>query len=518
MSGTIDQANLAAHDRDLRSWVPSRAGIDHNVTIVGGGQNGAAFAFALSRSGIGGVTVIDAASDESQAGVWLTRARMRRLRTPKGVAGPELGFPELSFKSWYEAQYGADAYDVFDRISRTDWADYLKWYRTTLGIAIRYRTRLLEIEPVGDHLRLHLDIDGQRRTETTRKLVLANGVAGSGGAYLPPVLANLPKSHAAHTSDPIEFSQFAGKSIAVLGAAASAFDAAAVALEAGARDVHLFVRRHLISSLPIYRNRFYAGAFEHYSNLPDDVRWRQALRGHDSGSTPPAESIDRVTRFRNFHLHLGSAWDSARVEGDHIAVVAQDGHYRFDFAIAGTGYFTDLTARPELAQFVDKIRLWRDQYTPPAEHENTEIGLYPYLGLAHEFREKEPGTAPYLANIHIYNPGAYVSFGLPSGDLWTLRRDIPIIVKRIGLDLFLADIAHHDERMSGPVPPEFGIERYATSIWHGSNRQEAKARQAEVPQRPDRRRQPAAKPENLPLAPANDELPSEPELIRGEGA
>ncbi|MEH2138672.1 MAG: NAD(P)-binding protein [Nostoc sp.] len=66
------------------NWVSDRPGIDHNVTIVGGSGSGSVFAFALRRAGIGRVTVIDAAEDESLAGVWLTRARMKKLRTPKG--------------------------------------------------------------------------------------------------------------------------------------------------------------------------------------------------------------------------------------------------------------------------------------------------------------------------------------------------------------------------------------------------------------------------------------------------
>src|ERR1700704_111659 len=88
---------------DAQNWVPDRDGIDHNVVVIGGGQSGTAFAFALRRAGIGDVAVLDAAADETKAGVWLTRARMNKLRTPKAVTGPELGLPGLSFQAWYEA-------------------------------------------------------------------------------------------------------------------------------------------------------------------------------------------------------------------------------------------------------------------------------------------------------------------------------------------------------------------------------------------------------------------------------
>src|SRR3954469_170154 len=80
---------------DPRDWVAERPGIDHNVMIVGGGQTGCAFAFAPRRAGIGRVAVIDAAPDETKAGIWLTAARMNLLRTPKILPGPENGLPPL---------------------------------------------------------------------------------------------------------------------------------------------------------------------------------------------------------------------------------------------------------------------------------------------------------------------------------------------------------------------------------------------------------------------------------------
>ena len=81
---------------DPANWVPDRPGIDHNVTIVGGGQTGCALAFALRRAGIGKVTILEAAPDERSAGLWLNVARMNLLRTPKTLPGPELGIPALS--------------------------------------------------------------------------------------------------------------------------------------------------------------------------------------------------------------------------------------------------------------------------------------------------------------------------------------------------------------------------------------------------------------------------------------
>jgi len=63
-------------------WVRARAGVDHNVVIVGGGQSVWASRMGSKRKGVGRVDVIDQA-EAGQAGIWRTIARMHQLRTPK---------------------------------------------------------------------------------------------------------------------------------------------------------------------------------------------------------------------------------------------------------------------------------------------------------------------------------------------------------------------------------------------------------------------------------------------------
>ncbi|MDH2344168.1 NAD(P)/FAD-dependent oxidoreductase [Bradyrhizobium sp. SSUT77] len=311
---------------DPQNWVPDRDGVDHNVAIIGGGQSGSAFAFALRRAGIGRVTVIDAADDAASSGPWLTSARMHKLRTPKGLPGPELGLPGLSFQAWYEAHRGAAAYDVLDRIPRVEWAAYLDWYRKTLGIEVRYRTRLIRIEPQDGHLRLHLDVGGAVRTEIARKIILASGFPSNGGPAVPDVVSrDLPKALYAHTSETIDFEGLRDKSVAVLGSAASAFDAAAVALETGAREVHLFARRDALASEPVIRTRGYPGAYDNYGSLPDAVRWHQAIRFRRAGSTPPPDAVARAVKFSNFHLHLATPWTSAKSFGQRLLATTPQG-------------------------------------------------------------------------------------------------------------------------------------------------------------------------------------------------
>jgi len=103
--------DLAMLDYPAREWVRplKRAeGRVHDVVIVGAGQHGIAAAFALRRQAVRDVLLIDAAP-AGGAGVWRRFARMRTLRTPKHVTGPELGFASLSARAWYEARHGEAA-------------------------------------------------------------------------------------------------------------------------------------------------------------------------------------------------------------------------------------------------------------------------------------------------------------------------------------------------------------------------------------------------------------------------
>lgn len=450
---------------DPANWVPPREGIDHNVVIVGGGQTGSAFAFALRRAGIGKVSIIDAAPSEQGAGVWLNSARMRNLRTPKNLSGPEIGIQGLGFQAWFEARHGQAAYATLTSIPRLTWAAYLAWYRAFLGIPVRYGKRLTRIEPAEDHFRLHLDTSDGIRVETTRKIILANGFASSGRLALPSVLANLPAAFTAHTALPIDFDALKGRTVAVIGAAASAFDAAATALEAGAKAIHLYARRRSIAALPVNRVRGYPGAYDNYPLLPDAVRWQHALRFRHAGSTPPVEAVERAVRFPNFHIHLAAPWVSARIEDGRIVASAGGETFVADFVIAATGYAVDLSARPELADIAADILLWRDRFSPRAEEQDASLGEHPYLGIAHEFQEKTPGTARYLRDIHVFDLSGFVSFGVPVGDVPSMKRGIPAVVAQISQDLFLADLDHHQQRMTGSIAADFDPALFASAVW-----------------------------------------------------
>jgi cation diffusion facilitator CzcD-associated flavoprotein CzcO len=453
--------------RDPADWVKPRPGADHNVVIVGGSQSGVAIAYGLKRKGVGRVDVIDQAA-AGEAGIWRNVARMRQLRTPKTLPGPEGGNPALGFRAWYEALNGPAAFDALDRIPRLAWADYLAWFQQTAGIEVRYRTRLVEIEPQGDLLRLHLEVDGAPRVETTRKLVLANGYAGAGGPAIPDFMRALPANVWTHSTGRIPVDRLGGKVVGVVGAGSNAFDAAAVALEAGASEVHMFNRRAYIdyqapaatatpapgaapAAPPV--DRGYSNVLELAYELPDVVRWRNFLLTDRRVASVPLDSLERAVAFKSFHIHQSTSLAGVALAGNgKITAKAGRKTLRLDYLIAGTGYRVDLSAQPELARIHEHVALWRDRFVPAKGDENAAGALHPYLGAGFEFQPRAQTGAEFLRNIHCFNLAAALSFGIPVGDVPSMA-DHPRLVTAIARDLYRegVDVAAN-ERFINTLP------------------------------------------------------------------
>lgn len=436
---------------DPAGWVRESAA-DHDVVVVGGGQSGLAIGFALRRAGITRAAVLDAAAP-GRTGVWTTTARMPTLRTPKSWPEPELGHPELSFRAWYEDVHGEAAYDALDRIPRLTWAAYLTWVEEVLQVPVRHRTRLVDVVPADDRLTLVLrvtDPAGSVRTveETTRKLVLANGVEGTGGPALPAALTDLPRHLWNHTSDDIDLDALAGRSVAVVGAGASALDVAGAALEAGA-EVHLFTRRPgLILQGPAGFGPPNLGARDNYHRRPDADRWRQKVAQARQGRSATLASLERALAHPGFHVHLAAPWRTATAVDGRVRVEAADGTHTVDHVIAGTGFQYDPATRAELRRIAPATALWRDRYVPPADLADDALGAYPYLGRGFELVEKRPGSAPWLGRVHVFSAAAGLSFGYPVGDVQSLAPLVPRLVAALGRDLFA-----EDQTLPAPPPP-----------------------------------------------------------------
>lgn len=449
------------------NWVPPRPGTDFDVVVVGGGQSGVAIAWALGRAGIGRILVIDAAQEGAE-GVWLTSARMNRLRSPKTLPGPELDIPELGFQAWFEARQGEAAYAALGFVSRLDWAAYLAWFRQAVGVSPRFGTRLDAIEPVAEGIRLSCTTPDGPQNIVCRKLVFATGFAGSGGANVPAyITAAVPPIRYAHVESAIDFDALRNRRVAIFGSGSSAFDAAAVALEAGAQAAHVFCRHDDLERTSPMRMLYYPGSVEHFRDLSDADRWQIMSTLCSRAQGPVPETVLRATAHHGFHLHLGARDPQLQMEGN--AIVLTTGGERlplaFDFVIAGTGYTVDLSARLELARISDEIALWRDRYIPPADRRNAELERYPYLTPGFALTEKVEGRAGYLRNIHLFGAGALLSNGRNPGEVSGFRYGVPQLVSAIGSDLFRADGQQHVARILGPCQPLLSGDEYRHCVW-----------------------------------------------------
>jgi cation diffusion facilitator CzcD-associated flavoprotein CzcO len=192
------------------------------------------------------------------------------------------------------------------------WAAYLQWYRRVLSLPVRNGVRLERVEGAADHVIAHL---GGGEVIRARKLVLATGIDGTGRWWMPEAVERLPRHLRAHTADAVDFAALRGKRVGVLGAAASAFDNASTALEAGAASVDLFSRRAELQRVQPFKQMSYAGFFRHMTDLDDAWRWRVMRHLLTLREAFPKETWERATRHTTFRLHLGAPWTAARAEG-----------------------------------------------------------------------------------------------------------------------------------------------------------------------------------------------------------
>lgn len=402
------------------SWLPPPREIAGqavmDVAIIGAGQAGLAVAAVLAQQGIQAV-VFDRAP-AGKEGPWVTTARMETLRSPKELTGPALGLPNLTFRAWFEAQFGATGWAQLDKIPRVQWMGYLRWYRRVMNVEVRNDTTITAIQPRADGL-VALDVQtpaGATR-RYTRRLVLATGRDGLGGAAVPAFVDSIDRSKWAHSSDDMDYGQLAGLRVGVVGAGASAMDSAATALESGAASVDLLVRRPDLPRVNKSKGGGGPGRTHGHYDLPDPWKWRMRHYVNVQQVPPPRGSTLRVSRHANARFHLGCPVLGVRQEGDVLRVSTPKGELELDFLIVSTGFKIDWTSRPELSSIAPHVRAWKDRFTPEAGQDDTELSDSPDLGPVFEFRERTPGQCPGLERIHCFCYPATLSHGVVSGDI-----------------------------------------------------------------------------------------------------
>jgi len=459
---------LAALQLPAARWTPELAHEGHSiadVVIIGGGMSGLTLGAALKHRGMQ-VDIYDEAP-EGFEGPWATTARMETLRSPKQLTGPALGIPSLSFRAWFEAQWGTAAWDAMDKIPRLQWMDYLRWYRRVLGLEVHNRHRVTDIWPQSNNLvKLRLeDPQGVALERWARRVVVATGRAGLGGAWVPDWARELPRTHWAHSSDPHDYSTLQGLRVGVVGAGASAMDSAATALEAGAARVHLLVRRTDIPRINKGHGAGNPGFIHGHGQLPDAWKWRVRHYINVQQVPPPRGSTLRVSQHANAHFHLGCAIQGARQEGTALQVSTSVGPIELDFLIFATGFVVNWAERPMLRHIAAHVRTWGDRWQVEPGQEDAELEACPDLGGHFEFQVKAGHDCPGLDRIHCFNYPAALSLGVITGDIPAISEGALRLATTLAGLLWAEDIEHHFERMQAYAEPEvYGDEWVAVPL------------------------------------------------------
>jgi cation diffusion facilitator CzcD-associated flavoprotein CzcO len=457
--------DLSLLELPAKPWVPAR---EHHgtpvrdVVVIGAGMCGLAASAKLILGGISNIVAYDAAP-AGREGPWVTFARMETLRSPKTLHGPALGLPQLTFRAWFTAQWGAAAWEALDKIPKDQWMEYLIWYRQVLALPVRNNVRITAISAADDLIAL--DLAGAETGRVfTRHLVLATGRSGLGGVAVPDFLQGIDRQLWAHSAADIDFAALRGKRLAVIGAGASSMDNAATALESGAGSVDLLIRRQAMPRINKMTGIGSQGVVHGMHLLPDGWKWKFVDYTATTQTPPPRSSTLRVSRHTNARFLLDCAIRSVRQEGEALLIDTPHGTLRYDFLIAATGFSNDFSGRPEFAALAPHIRTWSDgRYRAEMGTARPEMLASPDLGPAFEFRERVPGACPMLARIHCFNDAAMLTHGKVSGDIPAVSAGADRLVRGISAALFAEDVEAHFASLQAYDIPELQGDEWTDS-------------------------------------------------------
>jgi cation diffusion facilitator CzcD-associated flavoprotein CzcO len=381
---------------------------------------------------------------------------MQTLRSPKQLTGPALGLPALTFRAWYEAQFGPDGWAALDKIPRLQWAEYLRWYRQVMKVDVRNEHRVTRVQPRADGLvALQVGHAGDSREVLARHVVLATGRDGLGGPWVPDYAHDVAPRYWCHSAAGLQGDWFVGKRVGVIGGGSSAMDSAATALEAGAAKVDLLIRRAVMPRINKGKGAGNPGMVHGYWRLPDAWKWRLRHYLNTQQVPAPRGSTLRVSSAGNSRFLFNTAVQSIQESGRGTVLVrTAQAELEYDFLVFATGFRADLQQRPEFAPFAAHIRFWGDRFEAPADEQDSELAALPDLGSCFEFLEKQPGSCPGLQRIHCFSYPAALSYGAVSGDIPAISEGARRMAQGLVSQLFSDDIEQHFQAMQDYADPE----------------------------------------------------------------
>ena len=429
-----------------------------DVAIIGAGMGGLAAAFVLKRLGVRNMRVLDRSPKDFE-GPWATYARMQTLRSPPELVGPALGLANLTFRAWFEAQFGREAWKAVHRIPRLQWMDYLRWYRRIIDVPIENEVEITSIAGDPEAVVLSLRSAAGERRVAARRVVLATGRDGLGGPFVPDLFQALDRRYWAHSSDDVDFAALRGKTVGVIGAGASAVDNAAEALEAGAARVAMLVRRPDVPRVNRGMGIGSPGMWHGFNRLTPAQRWSIAQHIADHAIPPPRDSMLRCSRHKNFSIVARCTPKAVAIEDHRVVLDTNRGRLAFDYLIVCTGFTVDWGRRPELAALGPHVALWRDRFQPN-DRDSFDQADDPFLGADLQFLVKVPGAAPWVERVHCFTFPAFMSYGPLTGDIPAISVGAERIATGIAGALFAEDYERNWARLLAWDTPELRGDEY----------------------------------------------------------
>src|ERR1043165_1590278 len=443
-----------------KDWLEPRVhpqyGSVRDVAIIGAGMAGLATAFALKCQAVRGLCVFDRARQGFE-GPWATTARMETLRSPPELSGPSFQFASLTFRAWFEAQFGAEAWGKLYRIPRLQWMDYLRWYRRMIDVPVENGTELIGLGGDKELVLLTLRSAEGTRKIAARRVVLANGRDGLGGPYTPEIFRGLDPRLVMHSLGEIDFSAMRGKTVGVIGAGSTACDCSAEALEHGAARAAMLVRRADVPRINKNMGIGSAGFWQGFYSLTDAQKWEIVNYIDDQGVPAPRNSMLRCSRHKNFSIIARCVVRAVSVRDGQVVLDTTRGRLAFDRLILATGLAVDWSQRPEFAALKPHVQLWGDHFVP-GDHEYPQAE-HPYLGAHFEFLPRD-GAPDWVSRIHCFNYAAMMSHGPISGDIPAISLGAERAARGVVNALFAEDSARTWARLSGWSNPELRGDEY----------------------------------------------------------
>ena len=372
---------------------------EYPVAVVGAGPYGISVAAHLRQRGIPTVVFGKPMAfwDGMPNGMFL-----KSVWSASSIADPQ-GRYNLDH---YVATTG---YKQQEPVPLPDFVEYGRWVQ---------RNAVPDVDPAivtgvardGRWFRVDLD-DGRSVTESA--VVVATGIHAY--AHLPGFAHDLPSMLASHTQEHKEFSNFAGKRVAVLGRGQSAVQTAAFLHEAGAADVEMiahgpiiWIQRKLYEKGGVARHIFYTPS----DVGPPGLNWLIHFPSFYYALTPKLRDMvdQRATRpagakwLRHrveglVRVTSGAEVAKARPRGDALEVTLTDGTTReVDHLFAGTGYHPDV----ERLTFID----------PTIREQIRRVGTMPMLDTS--YQSSVPGLF-FVGAIAAYNFGPLTRFVAGTG-------------------------------------------------------------------------------------------------------